>query len=223
MNRALQSLNDIIPELRFLDSISADLHQTFYKNWDLGMFLRFIFARYDHNKRAAILDVGCVGNPLLVNLARRGYSRLYGIDFQLDPRHVYDDAVVRYAVADLRQTPFRDGQFDCITSLSVVEHGVEVDKYFQEMARILKPAGTLLTSTDYWPRKVRTWAVPRRKTFGLPWRIFSEAEIREVVAGSGRHGFALPRPVDFGAGEAVVHFLGKAYTFLAFALEKRAS
>jgi SAM-dependent methyltransferase len=120
------------------------------------------------------------------------------------------------------RTPFRESHFDCITSLSVIEHGVDVDQYFGEMARILRPAGVLLTSTDYWPRKIRTWAVPRRRTFGLRWQIFSEREIRDVVGMSHRHGFTLLGPVDFSAQEAVVHFLSKAYTFVAFALEKPA-
>lgn len=221
MNRTLKSLNDIIPELRFLDELDARLHQTFYKNWDLGMFLRFILDRCD--RTATILDVGCVGNPLLFNLAGHGYSRLYGIDSQLSPQTVYGHAAIRYLQADLMRTPFRGAQFDCVTSLSVVEHGVDIDRYFGEMARILKPAGVLLTSTDYWPRKIRTWAVPRRWTFGLPWRIFSEKEIRRVLGVSHRHGFTLQGSVDLSAEDTVVHFLGKAYTFVAFALEKPAS
>ena len=44
--------------------------------------------------------------------------------------------------------------FDYVTSLSVIEHGVNIEKYFREMSRIIKSNGYLLTSTDYWPDKL---------------------------------------------------------------------
>lgn len=219
MNTALKSLNNIVPQIRFLDGIGGRLHPTFYKNWDLGLFTSFILERYDES--AGILDVGCVSNPLLFNLATAGYSTLCGIDFQLPAENIHTHPHVWYTRADLTQTPFKDRQFDCITSLSVVEHGVDLERYFREMSRILKAGGVLLTSTDYWPKKVRTWTVPRRLTFGVPWKIFSEAEIREFIGVSQRYGFILLAPLECTVTERVVHWLGKAYTFIALAFEKR--
>lgn len=221
MNTPLKSLNNIVPQIRFLDTMGARLHPTFYKNWDLGLFTWFILERYD--KSAGILDVGSVSNPLLFNLATTGYSNLCGIDFQLPNENIHAHPQVRYIGADLTRTPFKDHQFDCITSLSVVEHGVDPERYFREMSRILKTGGVLLTSTDYWPKKVRTWTVPRRLTFGVPWKIFSKTEIREFIGVSQRYGFIPLAPLECTATEPVVHWLGKAYTFIAFGLEKRGS
>lgn len=221
MNTPLTSLNDIIPQICFLDRIGARLHRTFYKNWDLGLFTRFIVERND--KSSVILDTGCISNPLLFNLATMGYSNLCGIDFQLSTKNLHIHPHVQYLGADLTRTPFKDRQFDCITSLSVVEHGVDPDRYFGEMSRILKAGGVLLTSTDYWPRKVRTWTVPRKHTFGLPWRIFSEREIRKFIEISQRYGFILLGPLECSVTAPVVHWLGKAYTFIAVGLEKQGS
>ena len=145
---------------------------------------------------------------------------LRGIDFQLTNENIHAHSQVHYVEADLTRTPFKDHQFDCITSLSVVEHGVDPERYFREMSRVLKPGGVLLTSTDYWPQKVRTWTVPRRITLGLPWRIFSEREIHEFIRVSQRYGFMLLEPLECVALEPVVHYFGKAYTFIAFWLEK---
>ena len=225
MNRTLKSLNDIIPQIRFLDSIGGRLHETFYKNWDLGLFTRFILERYD--KSASILDVGCVSNPLLFNLANCGFSDLCGIDVQLSKVNIHAHPQVHYVEADLTRTPFDGVRFDCITSLSVIEHGVHRHHYLKEMSRILKPGGILLTSTDYWPRKLRTWIVPRRLTLGLPWRIFSEDEIEKFVHLSQRYGFRLTGPLDATASVPVVHvrvgLLSRAYTFITFGLEKQAT
>ncbi len=48
--------------------------------------------------------------------------------------------------------------FDYITSLSVIEHGVNIENYFKEMNRVLKKGGMLLTSTDYWYDKINNSA-----------------------------------------------------------------
>jgi hypothetical protein len=70
LNSTIKSGNDIIPEILFLDNLNAYFHPTLYKNWDLGLFMRFILNHF--GKAAWILDIGCVSNPLLFNLAGRG-------------------------------------------------------------------------------------------------------------------------------------------------------
>jgi ubiquinone/menaquinone biosynthesis C-methylase UbiE len=148
---------------------------------------------------------------------------LNGIDLRLPRESIYIHPQIRYIEADLTQTPYKDGQFDCITSLSVIEHGVDLESYFKEMSRILKSGGVILTSTDYWPDKIQTQDVPRTMTFGLPWNIFSKREIIELISISERHGFKLLIPLEYTATERVVHYLGKAYTFIVFGLEKQRS
>ena len=55
------------------------------------------------------------------------------------------------SIQDLEKTGFQNNTFDFVTSLSVIEHGINIENYFKEMNRILKKEGLLLTSTDYWP------------------------------------------------------------------------
>lgn len=219
MNRTIKSLNDIIPEIIFIDNLNACFHPTFYKNWDMSLFMCFILNHFDNT--AWTLDVGCTSNPLLFNLAEKGYLNLYGIDLHLPQQDTYIHPQIRYIEADLTQTPFKDCQFDCITSLSVIEHGVNPKNYFKEMARILKYGGILLTSTDYWPEKIQTKDVPHSMTFGLPWNIFSKMEITELIHISERYGFKLLTPLEYTTIEPVVHYLSKAYTFFAFGMKKQ--
>ena len=52
--------------------------------------------------------------------------------------------------------------------------GVNLAAYFKEMARILKPGGLLITSTDYYDSPVDTRG---QVAFGAPIHIFSPDEI----------------------------------------------
>ncbi len=226
MIKSLKSPDEIDAAIERLTARRARLHPDARKNWDMNMFTELIAQRFD--KKAAILDVGCVSSPLLYNLATMGYTNLHGIDFQLTEKGIHVHPNVAYAAADLTRTPYKDASFDCITSLSVVEHGVDAGRYFAEMSRLLKPGGVLLTSTDYWPEKISTWNVPRRLTFGLPWNIFSREELRGLLADATRCGFALTGEIDDAAGRRVIRWpdgkltwwLGKAYTFVVLGLQK---
>ena len=64
-----------------------------------------------------------------------------------------DDKSLKLSIQNLEATHYKENTFDFVTSLSVIEHGVDIQKYFEEMSRILKKDGLLLTSTDYWPEK----------------------------------------------------------------------
>ena len=109
--------------------------------------------------------------------------------------------------------------FDYITSLSVIEHGINIEKYFKEMNRILKKGGMLLTSTDYWQNKIST---RNSCLFGMPDIIFSKHEIYNIINSAEKNGFELIEPIDFTCKDKVVRWEhnGVELTFLFFALKK---
>ncbi|MEM1519536.1 MAG: class I SAM-dependent methyltransferase [Pyrobaculum sp.] len=204
--------------------MNLNLHKTFWKNWDLGLFIGFILKNC--KLHAYILDVGCANNPLLHNLRRLGYVNLFGIDLKIE-NLTYPG--VHYIRGDLTNAPFPDGQFDCVTSLSVMEHCSDPGHYFKEMARLLRIGGFLLTSTDYWPEKIETTWVPKFFTFGLPWTIYSKSEVKAFLQTAKIYGLFPTSPIDLSAERPLIFwpnrpwsFLwGKRYTFLAFVLQRR--
>jgi hypothetical protein len=64
---------------------------------------------------------------------------------------------------------------------------VDLDQFFGEVARLLKPAGRLYISTDYWEPKLDT---DRRKMFGQSWTIFCAKEIQSMIEYAKRYGLS---------------------------------
>lgn len=200
----------------WLQDRGLDLHPDPWKDWDQQQFIQ----RLESLPRSArVLDVGCASNPLLGNLARLGFTDLWGIDLALLPMDV-PSAAVTLVHGDLLSAPFADGSFDAVTSLSVIEHGCPQQDYLDEAARLLKPGGLLLTSTDYWSRPRWTRTVPRRETFGLPWRIHSPRSLGRLRRQAGRSGFEPGGAWDLETQDAPILWNKRSYTFFFFELRK---
>ena len=110
------------------------------------------------------------------------------------------------SIQNLENTNYENGMFDYITSLSVIEHGVDIEKYFKEMNRILKKDGLLLTSTDYWEDKTDTM---NSCSYGLPDIIFNTDEIKDIINIAERNGFELIEPIDFTCKDKVVEIVSQ--------------
>lgn len=174
---------------------------------------------------AFILDVGCNGSPILPLLWRLGFMNLYGCDLLLkagintaiELNNTFD-----ISIQDLEKTEFQNNTFDFVTSLSVIEHGINIQNYFKEMNRIIRRGGLLLTSTDYWPDKIVNLVNTNVNPKNSPDNIFSRREIEDVIGIAEQNGFLLTEPIDFTYGEKVIHWNGTCldYTFIFFALRK---
>jgi SAM-dependent methyltransferase len=192
-------------------------HGDLPKNWDALAALAVILDHTDPS--SAVLDAGSeYYSPLLPSLCLYGYHNLVGINLAF--RKTIRRGPIRYEPGDLTKTRFQSGSFDAIACLSVIEHGVDLDSYFREMARILKPHGILVTSTDYWPEPLE---IGSAIVYGCPVKIFSESEIRSALELSEHHGFELTGPVDLNAQEKAVRWerVGLDFTYVTFCLRKR--
>ena len=133
---------------------------------------------------------------------------------------MYSDKSYQLSIRDIEDTNYSDQMFDYVTSLSVIEHGVNIERYFREMSRIIKSNGYLLTSTDYWPEKlVNNKTVLSKRT---PDNIFSREEIENLVEIADKNGLKLIEPIDFEYKDKVVRWnsIGLDFTFIFFAMRK---
>ena len=98
----------------------------------------------------SVLDLGCGTGRHSVWLAGRG-ATVTGIDFSegmLEAARRKEGAgTVRFLAHDLHQPlPFADGSFDRVVSGLVLEHLHELDAFFAESRRVLRPGGRAVVS-----------------------------------------------------------------------------
>jgi len=98
----------------------------------------------------AVLDLGCGTGRHSVWLAGAG-ATVTGVDFSEgmleEARRKAGEGAVRFLAHDLRQPlPFEDATFDLVVSGLVLEHLADLDAFFAEARRVLRPGGAAVVS-----------------------------------------------------------------------------
>ena len=138
-----------------------------------------------------VMDAGSARySPILPWLRLYGLGdaadSLIGINLEFDAPVRRDGVLFRYG--DVTATGLPDGHLDAVTCMSVIEHGVPLQPFLAESARILRPGGILVISTDYDHEPPDTAG---KTAYGVPVHIFSPREIRALVADADAVGLDL--------------------------------
>ena len=127
-----------------IKSLGIEGHHDKSKNWDLYLSLMSVESLH---KSSRILDAGSGSKAVFAKSAiSLGYKNVYACDLQ----EIHVKGVTK-SKCDITKTPYSNGFFDAIACLSVIEHGVNLQDFSDEMFRICKPGGKLIVSTDFWP------------------------------------------------------------------------
>jgi len=167
----------------------------------------------------AFLDAGCGDGRYLAALAAELPERRAGCDIA---ERILETARARVAAdfrrANLEALPFADGEFDLVLCSQVIEHVLDADLAVAELARVLRPGGSLVISTDNARNVVtktinapRTAAVAALRLRGARGRIespataYTRATFRALLEGGGftverleTFRFHLMWPLDVG-------------------------
>ncbi len=218
-NAVLRTYQEVNRSIALTKSLGLPLHVDPFKNWDSLAAWSIINRYFSRRHDAKILDAGGeTYSVILKQLQKAGFRDLTCINL------VFKTSVIRKGIrfqyGDITQTDFSKSQFDAITCLSVIEHGVDVNSYFKEMSRILKPGGVLVTSVDYWATPIDTMG---QMAYGVPIKIFNRKQVVTMATIALKNKLELMDKLDLKCSNKVVcwKLFNLNYTFLYFTMRKK--
>jgi SAM-dependent methyltransferase len=217
-NMVLKDYSEVQDAINKIEKMALPMHNDKYKNWDIYHMLSFILK--NGCDASSVLDMGCANYGVILPLLEKfGFKELYGCDLVIEKE--INKGNIHYSRQDMQKTNYPDSFFDFITSISVIEHGVNIDRYLKETARLLKPGGYLLTTTDYWPDTIDTTGLYPYGELG-EMKIFTQEEIELIFVKAAKYGLRLIKPMDFRCKNKVVHWerVDRRFTFIYFVLIK---
>ena len=225
MIRVLRDWNELGEATLSLQRRGLPTHETPQKNWDLFALHRLT----EERPRGVVLDLGCGTGEALKLLGAAGTCAvLHGIDLRIPWRlrlslwkRQRSAATTPFQLhrGDVMKLTFPDASIDIAYAISVIEHGIELDRFFDEVHRVLRRDGLLFLTTDYWPEPVDTKFA---EAFDLPWRIFSRDDIEKMVANAERRGLHLSARMEIPECERpTVHWQQRDYTFIQLTFRKK--
>lgn len=216
-NIVLKDMAEVDEATALIHEFGLQAHNDKYKNWDL--YHMFCFILQNGTPDSVVLDLGCADyGVILPALETYGFTRLYGCDLVVEDRV---EGNISFSRQNLHKTNYPDGFFDFITSSSVIEHGVDINMYLKEAARLLKPGGFLLTTADYWPSPIDTKGIYPYGDLG-EMKIFTQNNIEELFEVAAQTGLQLTGDMDFSHKDKVVHWerVDRKFTFIYFVFVK---
>jgi SAM-dependent methyltransferase len=224
----LQNWSEIGEATKFLIGKGLPTYPGAEKNYDLYHLYKIVESM---PRRVKIVDLGCGGLMVLKFLYAMGFKNLYGIDLTItigdrirqltrmlrerSPRIPY-----HLRRGDITKTKFPANIFDIAICVSTIEHGVDLEKFLSESGRILKPGGLLFVTTDYWSEKIHV--NENEKPFGLPYKIFSEEDIKDFIKLAEKFGFSLCNGSTIPkVSNKCIAWRYKEYTFICVVFKKK--
>ena len=198
-------------------------HHDPQKNWDTFKCIAYIAGLGDLD--APVLDAGAGVRVVAQRwLHQLGYRELYGCD--LKPTVVkpaYASLGLKMSAQELTGTNYETGFFQAVTCISVIEHGVPLAGFAREMARILRPGGLLLVSTDYWSEHIDCSGIYPYGEDAPEMKILTPADIEGFVADCAAAGLELCEPLQLQTKDKAIRWerTDRDYTFIFLAFRKR--
>lgn len=152
-----------------------------------------------------VLDLGC-GTGRYLRLAGQGASAVVGMDLSRAMlararRQTERSLVARWVQASVEHLPFVEGAFDRVVSGLVLDHVERLDRYFDGVARVLRPGGRAVVTAVHPEMQRLTGSLVQFQAGGQTYRTEGTIhEIVEILEAARRAGLSVDRceepPVD---------------------------
>ncbi len=222
--RPLQSRIECDAATAIVEAMGLESHHDAQKNWDTLKCIAYVKSLDDPD--SPVLDAGAGVRVVALRwLHQLGYRELYGCD--LKPTVVkpaYASLGFKMSAQELTGTNYDTGFFQAVTCISVIEHGVELAGFAREMARIIRPGGLLLVSTDYWSEPIDCSGIFPYGADAPEMKILTPADIEGFVADCRSAGLDLCEPLQLQVTDRAIRWerTDRDYTFMFMAFRKRA-
>lgn len=139
-----------------------DLYSDIYKQerkhwWHLAKkkLVKELLKNHFLGERPKILDVGCGTGMIIESLGE--IAEMWGVDKENEAIKICKKRGVKNVLkGSAENLPFKEGVFDVITALDVLEHTND-EKSLREFYRVLKPKGKLILTVPAYPWMWSKW------------------------------------------------------------------
>lgn len=167
-------MSETFSETSYAGSSFSDLYREEANYWwsraRRNLIKRFISEFALPKDSMMVLDVGCGGGELLSSL--KGYGKLFGLEPSvLGVTQSQAKTTARVVKGKAEKLPFKEGLFDILTSLDVIEHLNDDSQALRNFYRVISNQGMVILT------------VPAFKFLWSPRDILLEHKRRYTVAG----------------------------------------
>jgi SAM-dependent methyltransferase len=138
-----------------------------------------------------VLEVGCGWGEFAARMAAELGIEAVAVDLSSRVVGLARERGVGAHVGDVQQLPFADGAFDCAVANWMLYHVPDIDRGLAQLARVLRPGGRLVASTNSSRHLEELWLLVGRDKSRETRHFFSE-DGEELL----RRHFAHVRRVD---------------------------
>lgn len=112
----------------------------------------------DLNRESGILEIGCGEGSGLQLLRNIGFRRLVGVEVSAErlrkAKNKLEGDIELILVSPSGALPFKTQAFDAVVSAAVIEHIIDPGDFAQEIARIVRPGGYVVISSDCYAWRI---------------------------------------------------------------------
>lgn len=141
--------------IRFYN-LRPDSYGLYERNQNAYNDYAYFIEKYVTSKQDTILDVGTGAWRCVDTIAKKGYKQVIGLDYFSDEKlkeytnEIQSKNAKLVSYKEPEKIPFDNKAFNCVTSLCVVEHLINIENVFNEMDRVLADRGYLIINCPNW-------------------------------------------------------------------------